>query len=490
MILNLRALRLIAWVDAFRQRMILIVIILFAGCLPASALSLDLVAYADLVLRQSDTALNIRDSLVERRLDVELAENQYEIQFVPLVSLGVQQGTGAQTFGFEARRQTAFGPQFTAGVRGDQRFSDEFVLTDSHSVSAYIRVSQGLFRRWGEEYIRAPLTRAELTAEREQISAIRRRQDLLLSAVQTFQNTVLSALLVERTGQAMKRAQANVEVARSRQSVGLVSKVDVYRAELALLTAEDNFRDQERNHLRDVEALYEMAGRIPDGRLQPNSTIGAMVPVLPDDWEDELLTYRLDWQSHLVDRRLNALAIHVAERDTRPDVRLSVEVSQRGLGDGFDAATRSGDAEWAILLNLESSLGNVGERAALSRELTSASRLARDEVALNRKIRREAREAWEDVIAEDRRRDIVRQRLEQAESALELAQMRYERGLSDNIDVLDAELAFSDAEMDVARVQINYNLAAVRLAHAVGVLDLDWLDLALEAGYSAQGDRP
>ena len=485
-----RAVRASGSAYVFRGQVVLIVVVMVAVWLPPSGLALDLVSYADLVLRHSDTAWNIQDSLVGRQLDLELAENQYEIQWVPLVSLGVQQGTGSQTFGIEAQRQTTIGPRITAGIRGDQRFSDEFVLRDSHSVSAYLRVSQGLFRRWGEKYVRAPLTRAELAAERERISALRRQQDLLLSAVQTFQSAVLSAMLVERTGQAMARAQANVEVARSRQSVGLVSKVDVYRAELALLTAEDNFRAQERNHVRNVEALYELIRRSPDGRLQPGSEIGVMVPVLPDDWEQELLDYRLDWQAHLVDRRLNSLAIHVAQRDTQPDVRLSVEVSQRGLGDRFDEAARSGDGDWAILLNLQSPLGNVRERTALSRELTNANRLARDEEALNRRIRRETREAWEDVLAEDRRREIVRQRLEQAASALELAQMRYERGLSDNIDVLDAELAFSDAEMDVARVQINYNLATVRLAHAVGILDLDWLSLALDAGRSGKGGLP
>ncbi|MFB3089667.1 MAG: TolC family protein [Acidiferrobacterales bacterium] len=78
----------------------------------------------------------------------------------------------------------------------------------------------------------------------------------------------------------------------------------------------------------------------------------------------------------------------------------------------------------------------------------------RDGQALKRRLFREAREALQDLIAEDRRHRVSRERLKQAKKALKLADIRYRRGLSNNLDVLDAEAAYSAAELDILRTLV------------------------------------
>ena len=73
------------------------------------------------------------------------------------------------------------------------------------------------------------------------------------------------------------------------------------------------------------------------------------------------------------------------------------------------------------------------------------------------------------------------QAIEQAEKALDLALIRYERGLSDNLELLGAEAAFAAAELNIIQGRVAYNLSAVRVAHALGVLSLEWLQLSLPA---------
>ncbi|TDJ72354.1 MAG: hypothetical protein E2O38_04915 [Proteobacteria bacterium] len=58
------------------------------------------------------------------------------------------------------------------------------------------------------------------------------------------------------------------------------------------------------------------------------------------------------------------------------------------------------------------------------------------------------------MIAEDRRHRVSRERLKQAKKALKLADIRYRRGLSNNLDVLDAEAAYSAAELDILRTLV------------------------------------
>lgn len=452
-----------------------------ATALFASASELDVTDFAKLALQQSDAARDLRDTLLDRSLDLDLAEHQFTTQWVPVARLAVSDGASTQALGMEARRQSTFGPELAVGVTAERRSAATSGQLDSNAVNGYVRISQGLFRGWGERYNRASLTRVELNEQRERMQAQRRRQDIILSAVQTWYNAALSALLIEKSGQALERAQRNVELALARQSVGLVSKVDVYRAELAALTAESALQDQLRTHQRSLEALYEMVGQAPDGRLAPTTELAVVVPLMPEHWEREILDLRADWMAHRIDVELSDLGIYLAQRETLPDLRLVYEASRGGAGPSPGAAMRDARSEWAVRLELRSQFDMTRERAALTRETLNQGRLMRRQDALERQIRREAREAFEDLRAEERRQTIAQARLAQAQGALELSHFRFERGLSDNLDVIDAELAYSEAELDVVRARVAYNLAGVRWAHGVGVLDLDWLRLSVGA---------
>jgi outer membrane protein TolC len=97
---------------------------------------------------------------------------------------------------------------------------------------------------------------------------------------------------------------------------------------------------------------------------------------------------------------------------------------------------------------------------------------------MRRKILREADDAFSDLENEENNYQISLKRYHQAGLALDLAKTRYERGLSNNTDVLDAESSFSAAELGTASSLTAYNIAAVKLAYTLGLLDLSWVELA------------
>jgi len=60
----------------------------------------------------------------------------------------------------------------------------------------------------------------------------------------------------------------------------------------------------------------------------------------------------------------------------------------------------------------------------------------------------------------------------QAEKQLELAELRYKKGLSDNLDVIDAEEAVLKAKTGYYSVVVQHILAKLTLKHATGALDI------------------
>lgn len=439
----------------------------------------DLVGYATLALKHSDSAHNLHDDLLMKQLGVDSAKFQYQTKLVPLANFSVGADQAAQRVGVEAQRTIEFGTSFATGVRTNKVTSDVFEVQNPYHSSAFVRVSQGLFRRWGRAYNRFGLSAAELEKRKGELRGRRQRQDIILEAVQRFHAAVLSQHLVDKSQQALDRASKHLTAADARYSVGLVSKVDVYRAELARLSAEDALKDQIRAQQRDDERLHDLAALRELGTLSLEQTIVRMTPVIPENWQETILQHRSDWQTHLIDLEIAGLSLHQAERNTQPDVSIGLIAEREGFGDSVDESAELEQSDLTLQLQLRSTFQLFEENVTLRQQQLNQARLRRDGEASKRRIYREAREAFEDLGAEDRRHRISRERLQQARKALELAEIRYRRGLSNNLDILDAEAAYSAAELDILRTLVAYNVAAVRLGHALGILDVSWLRASL-----------
>lgn len=435
----------------------------------------------DLTLSQSDAAYDLRDNLLLSTMEMSSAEHRFATRLVPLTNFGVRQGTGSQQLGLEFRKETDLGSSIAYGVVGN-RIDDNtgYVVENSTNAKAYVRISQGLLRRWGTRYNLNDLSAAQLRAKEQEIKTERARQTLILSAVKKYYDLVLAEQLLAKAERSLARNREHLNSAVSRQSVGLVSKVDVYRAELAVLDAESARENQLRQRQRGEDGLKELVGSSDEEVLDVADTIDKMAPVIPESWEDELFLTRLDWQAYRVSVEINEIETFKAKQNLAPDIGLSLVLEQRGEGDSAEDALTLDQTNWAIQLEMLSSLDSFNEENALLRKKIEKAKLRRGKEALQRKISREAKESFQDLLAEERNHQISIRRLHQAEMALDLAKTRYEKGLSDNLAVLDAETAFSDAEVNISRSMTAYNIAATTLAYNLGVLDRQWVELSLD----------
>lgn len=437
----------------------------------------------DVALSQSDQAHEYEENILIGKMNVAAADHHFDTQLVPLTSLGFTQGTGTQQLGLEFRKQIPTGTAVSYGFIGN-RLDDNsgYVVANSTSARAYVRVSQGLMRRWGEKYNLTDLNTAELRQKEMEIRTERARQTLILTTVQQYYDLVLARQLQGMSEKALQRSKEHLQSAQSRQAVGLVSKVDVYRAELAVLDAEAVVQSHLRQKQRAEEGFRELLRVADDENIAVPATVDQMSPLIPESWEEELLQTRLDWQAHRIEMQVNGLEVDKALIDMQPDLGLSLTLEQMGEGESAEDAIGLDQTNWSVQLQMLSTLDQFNEENALLRKKIERKRLRRAEQALRRKIMREAREAFQDLLMEDRNHQLNLKRLHQAAMAVDLAKTRYEKGLSNNLDVLDAETVYSDAEIHISRSLSAYNMAAVSLAHKLGILDREWVAISLHGG--------
>lgn len=441
----------------------------------------ELLSFVNLAMLQSDAAFNVRDEKILGKLDIAIAEQQFVTRIVPLTTIGFTEGTGSQQLGVEFQRDMEAGTEVTYGFVGNRvEESTDYVIENSHSAKAFVRISQGIFRRWGQEYNLTGLDVAKLQNGLNQIGADHTLQTITLETVRKYYALLLEDHLLQKGHEALSRSKEHLESAKSRQSVGLVSKVDVYRAELAALSAENMLHNQERSRQRALDDFREQLGLEEDSALNWHESIRKLIPVLPEDWEDTVLNNRLEWREHQINMQIAKREMFKVKRDLLPDVGVSLILEQRGEGDTIEGAVELDQTNWAFQIQMNSPLNSMSEEAAVTRKSLEQARLRREGKSLRRKIVREVRDGLADLKTAELQHQLNRRQLEQADLALDLAKIRYEKGLSDNLDMLDAEAAFSDAELAISRSLVAYNNAAVRLAYVMGILDTDWLQMSVK----------
>ncbi len=447
--------------------------------------NLYIIEYVRLSLINSDHSHSLQESLQSSQLNLDTAAHTYATQWIPLANIGYGTTTQSQALGLEARKATEWGTQLTLGVSLDRSQTDTGAA-NADSTTRYLKLSQGLLRSWGVRYNRATLTRAETQANKQALLVEQGRQDLILSAIQRYHDVALAGKALSQSRESMARSQHHLEAARSRQSVGLVSKVDVYRAELALLNAESAHEAQIRAQERALEAFNELIGRgMADAAHVDAAEIAPLAAIVPANWEQQLPDAHLSWSAYLLEKSILDLDLYVAQRALLPDLSFNLSVARAGNATTPTLSQSQNSSTWSAQLQLRSTFDNFQERTALAQAQLREQQFNREGDALKRQIMRNVREAQAELRSAEKRILIAHASQKQSEQALDLAKFRYERGLSDNVDLLDSEAAFSAAQIERLRAVVNANLAAARLAHAMSILNLEWLQGAMQFHRSA-----
>ena len=105
--------------------------------------------------------------------------------------------------------------------------------------------------------------------------------------------------------------------------------------------------------------------------------------------------------------------------------------------------------------------------------------MVHDKRKLYNLLKKEIEELFNDF--ENIRETLTIQKLreEEARESLKIAQIRYERGLSSNLDVMDAESNLLNAQISSVGALVRYNSAMFKLARELNILDINFVNKVL-----------
>jgi TolC family type I secretion outer membrane protein len=307
-------------------------------------------------------------------------------------------------------------------------------------------------------------------------------QEVVLGVKQAYYSLLQADKLLKVSQQTLDQTERHLKKAEAFFRAGSKPRFDVTRAEvdvnnarLGLINARNNVR------LRTI-ALYNAMGTAPGGDIGTEDTLSAptAIPSL-DEVQAEALRNRPELLKIEIDIQSSEAKVSAAQSGYRPTLSANgaynwahgtseTTLPLGVLGSG-EFSSHIGDS-WNAGLMLSVPLfegGMTSGRVAEARANRYALEAQRD--TLRQSILLEVSQAHADLESAAARIAVMDSSLKSARESLELAEGRYQAGVGPSIEVTDATVAAARAETDHIQALYDYQLAAARLAKAMGRVD-------------------
>ncbi|HJS47360.1 MAG TPA: efflux transporter outer membrane subunit [Gemmatimonadales bacterium] len=260
----------------------------------------------------------------------------------------------------------------------------------------------------------------------------------------------------------------SLELARARFEGGLTSELDVRQGENALAVAEGTRFRALRQRSQKENELSVLLGR-PPGDLPRGQPLAAQQfpDVIPAGLPAELLERRPDVRQ--AEEQLHAANARIGAAIAALFPTISLTAAGGTVSNDLDNLFSGGTGFWNLAANLFQPILNSGR----NRKQVAAER-ARTEAAVGlyeKAVLTAFREVEDGLVAVERLREeaaAAGRAAEAARLAVALASLRYEGGVDNYLNLLDAQRTQLDSELQESALQRQHRVAVVQLYKALG----------------------
>ena len=433
----------------------------------------------DEALAKNDRLINQHDTIEQADLGVRLARNQFQPKVTPniLGSFG-QTDVAAQTYRVDLSQRFTTGTEVRLGlgtatsqIPGTPGTSEPDLRF--YNADTTLSVSQPLLRGFGRNVARRALSSAEFRrqdADRQQTLA---EQQVTVEVVATYYRVVSQQAFVDVARQSVDRARRLRDASEAKLDAGLVSQLDVLRAQQLVTQSEIQLFDAQgavedaRDSLRFLmgrtdNVTFDVERSIPRPQTEPIDQERATAIAL----ERRLDLRGLAEQSADADRQVS-----YSRNQLLPQVDVNFALTRRVTSDTFLTSFNFDGFQFATFFTIAMPVDRTAQIVDYQYSLIDRDRRKREIDTLERQISDDVKRAL-------RERDRLIRNVVAAETSVEIsrkevdvAQLRYERGLSNNLDVVTAESALLVAESRRIQALADAAISRVRLRALLGVLD-------------------
>lgn len=313
--------------------------------------------------------------------------------------------------------------------------------------------------------------RAKLTREATAQGFDRTRQEVIFQVARAYDGILLAQTDLEVAESAIRSAEANRELARSRFETGLVVESDLLSAEVRLARLQEQAITARNKLTLAKAALNDVMGLPLDEPFDVTDRLTQRPPRSQELTELERLALerRPDYrQLGLEEGALNR-GIGLARAEFLPTLgaTASYELNHlRFAEDGRDSWFVGVVFQWNLFNGLQ-------DRAKVAEAHARFSEIQSVRARMASRIRLETKEAFLALNTAEARIGVAQRAVGQAEEALRIVKDRYEAGLTTIVDLVASEAALTQARGNLAQALYDHNVGLAALELAVGTIGKD-----------------
>jgi outer membrane protein TolC len=295
------------------------------------------------------------------------------------------------------------------------------------------------------------------------------REIIVLVIVSNYLLVIADQSEVESARSQRDTAKALFQQASDQKTAGLASAVDVLRSQVQLQSREQKLIVAQNNLAKQKLVLARAIGLPPGQKFEVTTQIPyeELTPSSLDEAIQSAYKTRADFQSQMNQVRSSELEKKAATGERYPSIGVETDYGLSGVNPGSSHGTV--DAAATLRIPIFQGGRVHGDILRADASLTREKQRLED---LRAKIDEEVRDAYLDLDAAAQEVSVERSAVALATQNLEQSRDRFASGVTDNIEVVQAQDALAIATDAYIGSLYSNNLAKIYLARSTGVAEL------------------
>lgn len=297
-------------------------------------------------------------------------------------------------------------------------------------------------------------------------AAMRDARDLVAFAVSgAYLQVIAAAARIQSAEAQLETAQALFKQTQDRRTVGLSAQVDVNRSRVELQTQQQRLMTLRNDLAKQKINLARLVGVPLNGAYEITDDIPySPAPDLP---LDQALKQAFESRSDLESSAAQVRAAERTKSSARAERLPSLSFSADYGAIGTNPAQSHGTFAVVGTLNIPIWQGGRAEGSIQQANAALGQRQAELEDMRGR-IEADVRSAFLDLETTSNQIDVARNNRDVARETLNLTRQRFEAGIADSVELVQAQESVVSADLDYVTNVFAHNLAKVSLARAIG----------------------
>ncbi len=435
-------------------------------CADEGPIILSIEQAIDIALEQNRNIIRARNNVDSAQLTFSTETSGFDVKARPFAGGGITDGD----------RNFNSGVTFSKSLKQGMAVSLSPTISkidSEYASSVGLSLEIPLFKYYGELVNTQNIKSSEYSIRSAERSLVQTKENIVLETATSFYDIIEQKKNVEMNRLLVERFKNHTAIAQIKTDAGLAEPIDVYRAQIKEKDAEVSLTGSLETLQTDYNNLKSILS-IPQDRkieLQDTSVDSTMPELSIDKIESIAFQNSIEIKSALDNLNEKKRAAKIAEHYLLPDLTLVFGYTRTGIGDEFENdMLRMNDDTFQVYLTSTTDFSRTTEKNSYSQSLIDVQSGELDLAAKKDQLGKEVKNQVDFLEKSKERIAIIEQQIQKAMGKLELSRIKFNNGMGDNFDMIEAETELHQAKLNHLSAQIDYIIGTYRLRKTIGTL--------------------